>query len=263
MEQLQQLAEANQLKPGDLVWKAGMPQWAPASTIEGLFGTTTPTAEGATLSGAPVAQAVAPAEASPLGYFSHSGGIPPRAATVLRGFAAATGDRGDWPLSDQHLVDLQRAEAARKKIRAAAGLYRGLFALTVIAAVIFLMVGVLAMAASGSARSAGMLTGGTLFALLTAISVLYWFASNSTRKCRRWAPLTMFILFILSTALQLFSLVAISMNSRNGGVEAIGPILGMILPAAFAVYSWQAFAAIPKFLASPMWCQEALVNAKL
>jgi hypothetical protein len=35
--QLKQLANGGQLKPDDLVWKEGMPNWAPAGSIKGLF----------------------------------------------------------------------------------------------------------------------------------------------------------------------------------------------------------------------------------
>lgn len=36
-EQLQQMANAGQLAPGQLVWSAGMPAWMPAGTVPGLF----------------------------------------------------------------------------------------------------------------------------------------------------------------------------------------------------------------------------------
>src|SRR4051812_26904524 len=35
--QLKQMAAAGQLQPTDLVWQEGMPSWAPASSIKGLF----------------------------------------------------------------------------------------------------------------------------------------------------------------------------------------------------------------------------------
>jgi hypothetical protein len=40
--QLKQLAVSGQLKPEDLVWKEGMPSWAPARSIRGLFDGTKP-----------------------------------------------------------------------------------------------------------------------------------------------------------------------------------------------------------------------------
>lgn len=39
VQELQGLAASGQLLPGDLVWQASMPQWAPAGTVPGLFGT--------------------------------------------------------------------------------------------------------------------------------------------------------------------------------------------------------------------------------
>jgi TM2 domain-containing membrane protein YozV len=34
---LQSLAASGKLQPGDLIWQQGMPNWAPASTVQGLF----------------------------------------------------------------------------------------------------------------------------------------------------------------------------------------------------------------------------------
>src|SRR5438128_9554773 len=36
--ELKQLASSGQLLPTDMVWKDGMPSWAPAETIKGLLG---------------------------------------------------------------------------------------------------------------------------------------------------------------------------------------------------------------------------------
>jgi len=41
-QQLKELAGSGQLQPGDLVWQAGMPQWAPAGNVPGLFGGAVP-----------------------------------------------------------------------------------------------------------------------------------------------------------------------------------------------------------------------------
>lgn len=41
-QDLQGLAASGQLQPGDLVWQAGMPQWAPAGNVPGLFGGAVP-----------------------------------------------------------------------------------------------------------------------------------------------------------------------------------------------------------------------------
>jgi hypothetical protein len=43
-EELQDRAKSGQIKPSDLVWKAGMPDWAPASSQPGLFGAPPPAA---------------------------------------------------------------------------------------------------------------------------------------------------------------------------------------------------------------------------
>ncbi|HEX5245111.1 MAG TPA: DUF4339 domain-containing protein [Tepidisphaeraceae bacterium] len=41
-QQLKELAGSGQLQPVDLVWQAGMPQWAPAGNVPGLFGGAVP-----------------------------------------------------------------------------------------------------------------------------------------------------------------------------------------------------------------------------
>jgi len=35
--EIKRLADAGELKPNDLVWREGMPQWAPAARVQGLF----------------------------------------------------------------------------------------------------------------------------------------------------------------------------------------------------------------------------------
>jgi len=275
-EELRRLAGAGGLAPTDLVWKDGMGDWQPARNIKGLFAATAaaaarPVAAAAPQKTTPAAAvpasalpspAPAAAEASQISYFSSTSGLTERTVKIMNGYASATGDRGSWPLDDQQLTEFKQAEAARKKIRNAASLYRGLFALCVIATVIVVIAG--AFAASGPRGGGSMLIPlGITIALTGGMCVLYHFASGATRKCHRWAPLTLFILFLLTIALQLFSLSMLAMSSRGPGAEMVAPILGMILPAAFAASSWQAYVSIPKFLASPMWCQEALVHAGL
>ncbi len=252
-EELKRMAAAGELQPDDLIWKAGMAEWAPAGKIKGLLGA----APAATAVAQPVAPAMPAPEASQLGYFSNTSGVTPRTANTLKGYAASTGDRGDWPLDDAQLAAFQTAEKYRKKIRNAAGLYWGLFALCLIAFVVVGLIGLL------SRRGAPLSELVTAAAISAGLAVLYYFASKATRKCHRWAPLTLFILFMAAIAFQMYGLVMAMNSPRNVIPAAITAILGMILPAAFASSSWQAFSSIPKYLATPMWCQEALVNAKL
>src|SRR5690349_3560101 len=91
---LRDLASSGRLAPDALVWRAGMQQWSPASTLPGLFAATAP---------APVGAPIGLAQAAPsaaIAYYTPAGGIPPRAAETLRGHASPTGDTGDWPLDD-------------------------------------------------------------------------------------------------------------------------------------------------------------------
>jgi hypothetical protein len=64
-QQLQQLATGGQLKPNDLVWKNGMPQWSPASSQAGLFGAPTAPAPAAAAPPAPASAPSRPAAPAP------------------------------------------------------------------------------------------------------------------------------------------------------------------------------------------------------
>jgi hypothetical protein len=202
-----------------------------------------------------------------VGYYTSTLGIPPRAAANLRGHASPRGDIGDWPLDDVRIDHFEETVKLRKRISAAAGLYKLLLALTAISFTIFLLVGVSQMfSASRSARSIGMATL-PVVGIMLALAVLYYLAERATRKSRRWAPLTMFILFIGSSIFQIVSFGS-TVSARGSGMGA-GPGLGVALfitllfAVAFAYVSWQAFAAIPKYLAQPAWCQELVVKAGL
>ena len=59
MEQLMQLASTNKLGGTDLIWKDGMPSWAPANSVLGIFGGSNPAAAPAAV--APTAAALHPA----------------------------------------------------------------------------------------------------------------------------------------------------------------------------------------------------------
>src|SRR5439155_16644869 len=89
-EELKSLASSGELEAASLVWRVGMPQWAPASSIEGLIDE--PAAPAAP--GRPVAPAAAAVEtpepsaapAAPtatIGYYSGTGQLPPRPAAAL------------------------------------------------------------------------------------------------------------------------------------------------------------------------------------
>src|SRR5947209_4402413 len=131
--------------PGDcLVWTDGMQQWVPVSQ-SGLVAQAVPTAAVAGGGGA---------DGGAVAYFNPAGGLPPRAAATLRGYARPTGDTGDWPLDDQHLAQFESAFKSRKRVSAAAQLYRALLLLSAVGSVIFVLVGL----ASVSFSRGGMVT---------------------------------------------------------------------------------------------------------
>jgi hypothetical protein len=182
---------------------------------------------------------------------------------VLKKQASPRGDTGDWPLDDERVRQFLDAAKARKMIVAAAGLYRALLALCAIAFAIFLLIGGFAAASSG-ARRPTVLALGLLPAagVMLGLTVLYFFTSAATLRAQRWAPLTMLILYSVSGLLQLFQLFTMSTSGNRMVVGALpAAVFGLFLSVVFAAVSWRAYAAIPKYLAQPAWCQELLVSS--
>ena len=263
-EQLRELASNGGIRPADLVWTVGMSQWAAASSVPGLLdgngsAPTTPTASAPSAAATPAA--------STIGYYSGPGQLPARAAAALRGHVPPQGDVGTWPVNDLQMVQWDQALKIRRKINGAAQLYRALLFLNIIGGVIIGMVGVFSlMATSARTRSEAwpMLI---VFGVIAGIGALYFFAWRATYRSQRWAPLTMFIIFMCGVALNLVAIAAGLMDSGGRSPDTtaaiLGGFLGMILPVIFAVVSWRAFAAIPDYLMQPAWCQELIVRAKL
>ena len=101
-------------------------------------------------------------------------------------------------------------------------------------------------------------------AVVGGFCALYWITARATMRSQRWAPLTMLIIFAAVIALNVVGLVlALNSNGSGGGAPGylFASVLAMILPLAFAVVSWRSYAAIPKYLAQPAWCQEIIVKA--
>jgi len=83
-QQLKELAGSGQLQPGDLVWQAGMPQWAPAANVPGLFGGAVP----------PIAVPGYPAPLSPRADIGQDAGIRMLIPVGRSGWAIAAGYLG-------------------------------------------------------------------------------------------------------------------------------------------------------------------------
>src|SRR5687767_6333712 len=113
--QLQALVQSRHVSESDMVWNEGMPQWQRVGDVADLGGS------------APLAaaQAAAP-DAAPVGYYTNVQGLPPRATVNLRGHAPPQGDIGDWPVDDLRVEQFRETARLRKKVMAAANLYRAL-----------------------------------------------------------------------------------------------------------------------------------------
>jgi hypothetical protein len=247
LDDLRRLLAQGELSGSDLAWSAGMPQWMMAGQIPALQ---------------------APPRAVPveMGYYTPMMGMPQRAVDNLRNHAAPRGDTGDWPLDDARVQCFEQTVKLRKRVMAAARLYHLMLLLAVIFAVVMVIVG-LATVATAPARGRqwgmflAMLIPGGFF---VGLCVLYYFSWRGTTRSQRWAPLTMFILFLIGTAVNISGCVlATAATGPAGASQAVASAIGLIFTVAFAVVSWRAFAVIPQYLLQPAWCQELIVKANL
>src|SRR5439155_8317619 len=162
-EELKSLASSGELEAASLVWRVGMPQWAPASSIEGLINEPAAPAPRAAAraapspvmpsAGAPDEATAAPRAEATIGYYSGPGRLPPRPAALLARHAPPAGHVYDWPLDDTHVFQFEHTVKMRKKISAAANLYKALFALAVSGDVVLLLVVLFALGSFSSARA--------------------------------------------------------------------------------------------------------------
>lgn len=289
--QLKQLAASGQLQASDMVWKDGMADWAPASRIKGLFNN----AAAAAASGGGTAVetiAVAPAAArpaitqhhqqqpqdtfpasqqpaSPIGYYNPSGGLAERVSRTMRGFPPPSGMQGEWPLSEMQLAQLKEAEKQRKSIRNCGGLMAFFCVVAVIVAVGAGIGGSFIFSAGPRGSSAATLASGVIMGIAgvcIGLAVLCFIARRATLRCRIWAPITITVLFTLWVILSLVNFVMNNGAAPSGTMPPefiIGVVVGLLIDVAILSVLVKGMLAIPKFLACPLWAQEALVNAKL
>jgi hypothetical protein len=266
--ELRNLIAAGQLTGEHLVWNEQMRQWARLGDVPTLSAMLeSPTAPSGT-SRAPSAAATtlgfAAAPAGAVEYFGPGVGLPPHAAAALRGHARPTGDVGSWPLNEVQLQQLTAAKKSRAPITNAVSLFRVLFLLTVIAAVVSCCVGLGMMASGGRRAQAGMIGTGVFATICAAMCVLYYFAWRGTQRSQGWAPLTMGIVFAASLAINAAGLgarAALANSSQNGDDDLlIGSMVGILFGGLFTYIAIRAFFAIRSYRRQPAWCQELLAT---
>jgi hypothetical protein len=196
-----------------------------------------------------------PTDPSSVSYYNPSGALPPRAAIALQRHAQPRGDVGDWPLSDDHLSQFDAAFKIRKRIIAAASLYKLLLLLTACSD-LFTIIACLATLSFGGPRSTTTSAGFLLFAvILIGFSALYYITWKATLRSQAWAPLTMGILFSLAG---LGYFIAMTLSLFHNGSAFIGSLIPLLFLIGFAVVSFRAVAAVPQYLHHPAWIQELL-----
>jgi hypothetical protein len=277
--QLKQMAAGGQLQPTDLIWKDGMPGWLAAGKIKGLFDAApAAAAPAATTQSAPATapppaapaptSEPAPQPASPIEYYNPSGGVPARLAKTMRGFPRATGLASEWPLSDVHLAQLKEAEKQRKAIRGFNSLCQ-LFAVFYALAALGFFFGVLAAAtgpgAGGFFRGQSLAYLGGALASALAMGTLFYLAGRAGLKCRIWGPITVLVLLTIAVLWIIGSFFfAVSASRSSDEISVIIFLVAVFGIGGGLIYVCvRGMLAISRFLACPLWAQEALVNAKL
>jgi len=169
----------------------------------------------------------------------------------------------DSPLDNRQLEVLKETENYRRPIRHAAIWFRIQFLTSLIAMIILVPVLVMAAATEG-APGAGLLMVLIFGSLQLAWVVLVYKAYKATWDCRRWAPMTMFVLNMLGVVGCLLNgLFATSINPKAVGAMMFAAVFMAVVPAIIAAVCYRAWAAIPRFLDQPAWSQRALTYCGL
>jgi hypothetical protein len=247
LQELRELLASGRVGMKDLAWNESLPQWQEIQQITQLHPAIPP----------PLA---ATPTAAPINYYGS--GMPPRATTILKGHAPPVGDVGTWPIDDAMFAEFLESVKMRKRISTAAQLYRALLFLIIIAGACIGIAGFIGVMTSGG-RNTGFAIGlliGTV--VLAGFAAFYWVLWRFTLRSYRWAPLTFFIVCLAGVGINLITILFGSSRPNPVGAE-ISAFIGILFAIGFAVTSWRAFAAIPKYLAQPAWCQELIAAAKL
>jgi hypothetical protein len=167
--------------------------------------------------------------------------------------------KGGSPLNDTEQDELRETEAFRRRIRHAAILFRIQFLMNLVVSIIMLLIMIIAFSSGDPAPLEVIVTMviqfGTIF--------LLYMAYKATWDCRRWAPMTMFVLNILFAALLVLAAFAASQDPRGDSLVLMGVIVPAIVPVVLAIICFRAWDAIPKFLDQPAWCQDTLLYCGL
>ncbi len=185
--------------------------------------------------------------------------LPPRPAATLVKHAEPRGDAADWPLDDERLTQFEIASEFRRPITGAAALYRMLTVLTAICSVAMLVVSICLWTLVARANNPA--PGYLLFAgVLALFSAIFFFAACYTTRSNAAAPMTMFVLFMVITLLNLLGIYGLL---RLDPISAVLCAIGGAFAIVFAIVSYRAYAAIPEFSRQPAWCQEMLIRARM
>jgi hypothetical protein len=288
---LKDLLRTFEIAPDDRVIAHGMTEWKFPSEIQDLLVNAPEPAAVAPAEAMPAAPDPRPAIAIDDGlddrfptipYYSAAGKLSPRAQGVLMDFPAPTGPAGESPLRDRHLTELRAAARHERALRQ----FNALCVILAWSSVVFFLLPTLLqmfffsfgpMGPRGGSPITGMTPISTLFGLLLAKAVLvgvYFFAGRAALRARLWAPITVLslaclqLIYIVYTTYQLLSRALTIFRSpwyffSSGIFITLIPVLILIVILGIIIgVAVRATRAVPRFIDSPVWCQEALVVAR-
>jgi hypothetical protein len=256
-----QMIQSGELAPDDRVFGEGMKDWAYVHEVQDR------------LADVPLPVPVLPAPPDPnapppptIEYYRPERKLWPRAQRVLKDLPAPTGDHNPSPLSDVHLGELQRTARHDRALRQF-GVACNVAALATVVFGVLPSVLVLVMMYTYASRASRSITSFivTLVAGCMISALVYATAARAALRCRLWGPIAV---LALSSLHAVFLVERFGRIFRLGGVtffpfQAYIPLGIALLLLAYVIFaSIRALRAIPGFVASPVWCQEALIVAR-
>lgn len=167
--------------------------------------------------------------------------------------------KDDLPINDTELDELRVTETFRRRIRHAAIWFRIQFLLNLVVSILTLLFIIFALFSGEFAALEGLMT----IVIQWGSVFLSYMVYKATWDCRRWVPMTMFVLYILFAAFLIVAAFVANQDPRRDTLILIGMITPAIVPVILATICYRAWDAIPKFLDQPAWCQNTLLHCGL
>jgi len=81
-------------------------------------------------------------------------------------------------------------------------------------------------------------------------------------RCRIWGPITVLVLLAIGTIFTIYGLIEAMSYRYSRGPDMLAPLIALALDGLFIFITVRAMMSMSKFLNSPVWCVEAMINAR-